>query len=122
MNEDKQPPALVRNTASSQQVREGRKREKFEARRNREDLFFLLQHREGRRWLWHLLGRCGIYESSRRDLPHDVYFQEGRRDVGLKLLADVNDADEKALPLMMREAQEDEAREAAKPSSGQEED
>lgn len=44
---------------------------------------------EGRRWIWWLLGECHVFASSFRADPHQTAFNEGARNVGLTILAEV---------------------------------
>ena len=43
----------------------------------------------GRSWVYRLLEATHIYQTSRRSTPHDTYFAEGERNVGLRLLTDL---------------------------------
>lgn len=45
---------------------------------------------EGRMWMWDLLTLCGIFHSSFSIDALRCAFNEGRRDIGLRLLADIN--------------------------------
>jgi hypothetical protein len=49
----------------------------------------LLNTTPGRRWVWQLLCECGVFASSFRDSALVMAFEEGKRNVGLRLLADV---------------------------------
>jgi len=47
-----------------------------------------MSHRAGRAWVWDLLSACGLYRmSARTGDAHMTYFHEGERNVGLRLLA-----------------------------------
>ncbi|MBX3502803.1 MAG: hypothetical protein KF889_25440 [Alphaproteobacteria bacterium] len=47
-----------------------------------------MSHKQGRAWVWDMLGACGLYRTSARSGdPHMTYFHEGERNVGLRLLA-----------------------------------
>jgi hypothetical protein len=59
-------------------------------RRQRDDaLRWLMGDARGRRVAWDLLGRAGVFRSSMAPSPELTAFNEGRRDIGLALLADV---------------------------------
>ncbi len=45
---------------------------------------------EGRMWMWDLLTLCGIFHSSFSIDALRCAFNEGRRDIGLRLLAEIN--------------------------------
>ena len=44
---------------------------------------------EGRRWIWWLLDRCGVFRTSFTG-DTTTYFNEGIRNVGLMVIADIN--------------------------------
>jgi len=47
-----------------------------------------MSHKQGRAWVWDLLSACGLYRvSARAGDPHMTYFHEGERNVGLRVLA-----------------------------------
>lgn len=56
-----------------------------------QDFRWLMSHAEGRRIVWRLLGHAGVYRTSFTG-NSTTFFNEGRRDVGLFLLAEVQDA------------------------------
>ena len=52
----------------------------------------LMSHREGRRWIWLQLSKCGVYLASFDPSAggHSrMCFSEGKRSLGLELLADI---------------------------------
>lgn len=53
------------------------------------DLKFVLSTPQGRRLLWRYLEFAGVYEQSAHASGSWTYFNEGRRSVGLKLLAEI---------------------------------
>lgn len=69
------------------------------------DLKKLLDTEWGRRIVWRLLSRAGIYEISYNlDGPRDaVIFKEGRREIGLFLMAEIHAARPDAYMLMIEE-------------------
>ncbi len=44
----------------------------------------------GRMWLWDLLSLCGVYHSSFSNDALVMAFNEGRRDIGNHLIAEIN--------------------------------
>ena len=56
------------------------------------DLKWLAGNIQGRRIIWRLLDRAGIYRSSFNHSGSLMAFTEGKRDMGLFLLAEVSDA------------------------------
>lgn len=54
------------------------------------DLRAVMGTPEGRRFVWGLLGECGLYRSSYHPSAL-IHFNEGQRSIGLALLARLND-------------------------------
>lgn len=71
-----------------------------------DDVKWILSTPQGRRFMWRYLGECGVFKSSFVG-QYQTFFNEGERNIGLKLLADVNDAHPEAYVLMMKEARKD---------------
>ena len=67
------------------------------------DLVWLMDEPRGRRVVWALLEHCGVFQTSFTSNGSMVMFREGRRDVGLKLMKDIEVAAPEAFPLMWRE-------------------
>jgi len=52
-----------------------------------------MSHQTGRAWIWDHLSGCGLYRvSARAGDAHMTYFCEGERNVGLRLLAQLQRA------------------------------
>lgn len=89
------------------QVGEARKRA---GRKKRQGLTFvsaILELPQGREWLYQLLGTCDIFRTSynmgeRKDA---MAFREGKRFIGLQLLADARQADPDRFNLMLNECE-----------------
>lgn len=65
----------------------------------------MLQTRAGRRWVWNLLSRCNVYATSFVvGDPHATSFNEGGRNVGLSILAQVIRAAPEQYAVMQKEA------------------
>ncbi len=81
--------------------------EKNRQRREEEtnDLRAVLSSASGRRFVWRLLERSGVFRSSFNAVS-DSYtaFNEGRRNLGLRVLNDILEADPDAFTLMQKEA------------------
>lgn len=100
--------ANVKNAADAEQVKEAEKKVKWTRERELEDIRFILQTSQGRRFVWRYLTLCGVFETSFTG-SSETFFKEGQRNVGLKLLADINDAEAEAFVVMMREAKKQES-------------
>ena len=69
-------------------------REIEQARQNRirtrtEDTKWLMTSKRGRRIVWATLAEAGVYQSSFNPDPIQMAFNQGLRDSGLKLLAEI---------------------------------
>jgi len=78
--------------------KDSRKREKY-----LDSLKSLLNDVNGRRFIWEQLDRCGVYQSSADNSGSWTYFNEGKRSIGLILLADIMETDDEKYLVMMRE-------------------
>lgn len=54
-----------------------------------EDFRWLMGEQRGRRFVWDLLAKAGLFRSSLGLSPELTAFNEGRRDLGLAVLADM---------------------------------
>ena len=83
------------------------KRKELEARLARrselEDIAFVLSTPQGRRFYWRLLTRCGIFRSSYTG-DNQTFYNEGERNIGLLLMAELNEADPDAYLKMLKES------------------
>jgi len=70
---------------------------------DKEDLHNILLSPGGRRFLWKVLEECGVYKISFTGNSH-TFFNEGKRQIGLNLIADIFDADPNAYVEMRLEA------------------
>lgn len=100
--------ALVKNAADPEQVKQAAQKEKTGRARDLNDLRAVLAMREGRRYTWRQLSDCGVFRSSFTG-NSTTFFNEGRRDVGLRLLADVMEAQPEAFLLMQQEAKHEDS-------------
>ena len=101
---------LVKNAADERQVKRAGQKEQDRRKLELDDLRWVLSERSGRRHVWRQM--ADIYRSSFNTNGSIVFFNEGRRDGQLKLLADVMEASPELYLLMQQEAQDDERREA----------
>jgi hypothetical protein len=112
---------FVANAANQGQVQHASALVALKRRRELEDVRQTLRDRAGRRLLWRYLDSCGIFREVFNPNNAIMAKNEGRRTMGLEILADVMEADANALVLMMRENQAEEALAAApdEPEPGQ---
>jgi hypothetical protein len=85
-------PKVKSYNAADEEGVKSRKR-KDESARDRElhDLRTLMQSIEGRRFIWRLLDRAGVFRTSFTG-NSTTFFNEGQRNMGLIVLADVHEA------------------------------
>lgn len=57
-----------------------------------EDLKFVMSHQQGRRLMWRLLSKAGVYRTSFSQNGLEMAFREGQRNLGLFLQAEILDA------------------------------
>ena len=93
--------------------------------RDDEDFRTILKTAYGRRFVWKLMRRCGIFKQSfiPGDTPQDTAFNEGRRSIGNTLLGQVNDINPEAYLQMVKanKKEEEYARQCEpRPDSGDE--
>jgi len=101
---------------------EARKEQERLEKRKQGDLKKILSMPEGRRFIWEELSDCGIFRGSFNPNNSVMSFQEGQRDIGIKLLERVNAADRGAFSRMqsefLSEAMKNKKDESAQTSSG----
>lgn len=91
-----------RNSADEKAIKERDLDLKFQRRQEMADLRELLSTPAGRRFFWRYLTYTGVYQISFTG-SSETFFREGRRDVGLKMLADITEADPDGFILLMQE-------------------
>lgn len=94
------------NVADFSQIKEKKNKEKIVEYTDSSDFKFLVSRPEGRRFLWKYLSFAGVFEQSAN--PHSgsmTYFNEGRRSVGLKILAEIQAYSPQTLVDMINENQ-----------------
>jgi hypothetical protein len=94
--------SLVKNAADESQVKEAEKKLKHQVNNEKEDMKKLLQTDFGRRVMWKYLEICGVFRSSWHASAL-IHFNEGKRDVGLHMIADITDADPDGFIKMMKD-------------------
>lgn len=77
-------------------------RDKHQQRVEVEDIKWLMKGRQGRRIVWRLLEKTGVFRSSFTG-NSETFFREGMRNVGLMLLAQINETCPEQYTLMVQE-------------------
>lgn len=55
------------------------------------DFLWLMQDKRGRRFVWRLLEKAGVFRTTFRPNSNEGAFLEGMRNMGLMLIADINE-------------------------------
>ena len=73
-----------------------------ETRTEAEDIKWLMSGKRGRRVMWRLLDRAGVFRSSFTG-NSETFFREGQRNIGLIYLGHVHEHTPEAYPTMVEE-------------------
>ena len=109
------------NTGNASDVRKMDKAARARELSKIADLKFLLNLPQFRRYLFGYLSESKTTESVFNENPNLMYFLEGNRNVGLKMLAEVMEANPDSYAQMMRENKVQEQDEPAEGSNKEEE-
>ncbi len=96
------------NAGDAQQVAKAKSRQKTRNLQKKAAFRRFMSDPEGRMFMWDLLTLCGIFHSSFSIDALRCAFNEGRRDIGLRLLADINQLSPDLYMRMVGENQEKE--------------
>lgn len=91
-----------RNVSDEGQVKDMSAKAKLLRERELNDLRFLLNSPEGRRYLWRLMEFCGVYKTSFTG-SSETFYLEGQRNVGLLVIRDIMETEPEAYLLMIKE-------------------
>jgi len=83
---------VVKNAIDEGQIKNARIKEKLGRETELNDLKFILNTDQGKRFIWRYLGICGVYTSSFTG-NSETFFKEGKRVIGTTLLKEVIEAD-----------------------------
>jgi hypothetical protein len=86
MSEDQQPYIA----GDAEQVKGRKEKQKTRELQKRTALRSIMSVPEGRVWMWDFLSQCGVYHSSFSSDALMMAFNEGRRDMGNRLIAEIN--------------------------------
>lgn len=93
------------DASDPKKVKAARKKEKFIDKTYLNDMKYILSLKQGRRLIWKYMENAGIFRTSFTG-NSTTFFNEGRRDIGLQILADVMAADPDKYILMSKESEE----------------
>ncbi len=102
---EKNQPEIVRADDAGQQARRSKAADRAE-KQSSDDLNWLMRHPQGRRFMWRLLGVCGVYRSAYvagAGETNAVFFALGETNVGLNYLNQVVASEPDNYALMVRE-------------------
>lgn len=77
-------------------------RNKLSIEQERDDFKWLMGSKRGRRIVWRLLERTGVYRTSFTG-NSETFFREGQRNVGLMLMAQIHEVCPDQYALMLKE-------------------
>lgn len=93
----------VKNSSDEEQIRDAERKVKNRRDREINDLSVVLSDPHGRRFIWRILSECGVFQTSFSPDSNQMYFNEGERNVGLKIFSEVNEVSPEAYLKMMKE-------------------
>jgi hypothetical protein len=95
------------NAAEEAQVKDRRRKDERVRDIELADMKKIMATREGRRFVWRLLDRAGVFRTSFTG-NSTTFFNEGMRNMGLMVIGDVMAACADQYVVMMNESKEDE--------------
>ena len=93
------------NAADEEQVKTRKRKDERVRDRELADLRVVMSTVEGRRFVWRLLEKAGVFRTSFTG-NSETFFREGMRNIGLMVISDVHESLPDAYVQMMREAQQ----------------
>jgi hypothetical protein len=93
------------NAADEDQVKTRKRKDERLRERELNDLRVVMSSVEGRRFVWRLLEKAGVFRTSFTG-NSTTFFNEGMRNMGLMVLGDVHEAAADAYIVMMNESKE----------------
>lgn len=92
------------NAADPEQVQGRARTEKQKAAARDRAFIALMGSRDGRAFVWNILSRVRIFATSFNQSNAQTAFNEGERNIGLWLMADINRLCPDQYPVMVKEA------------------
>lgn len=101
--------AFVGNASDPNQVKSAKTKEESKRDQELNDMAHVLGSVQGRRFLWRLLSVCHVFKTSFTG-NSTTFFNEGKRDIGLRILGDINEASPDGYLEMMKESKKESER------------
>ena len=105
MTEDYAPPDHLELQAAEAQADEATRQLRL---REESDFKFIMGSKQGRRFMWRLLGITGLFRNAKCDRNADTNFRLGEQNVGQCLLAEIHGLCPERYVEMTKEQQQDE--------------
>jgi hypothetical protein len=96
-------PEEPEDLGNPEHVQERNREVKLRRREEFEDLKVVLSTGPGRRWMWNFISGLGPFRTPFGVDPHMSYFNGGRQNVALALIAEINAASPQTYALMQKE-------------------
>lgn len=93
------------NASDEDQVKTRKRKDERERDRELADIRLVMSSVEGRRFVWRLLEKAGVFRTSFTG-NSTTFFNEGMRNMGLMVLGDVHEACASEYIVMMNESKE----------------
>lgn len=90
------------NPHDPKDVKEAEEKANLRMLQEKEDLKWILSDPRGRRFIWKILEFCKVFNTTMTGNSY-TYFNEGQRNVGLRIFDEMNQADEDAYLKMRKE-------------------
>lgn len=90
------------NTGDHEQVKKRKTKVQLKRERECEELRQLLSDKKMRSFIWRLLTECQIYGTANSH-PQDIFRFEGRRDIGIWTLKEIDESDKNAYTIIREE-------------------
>lgn len=94
---------VLGSAANEELVAAADKKEKQKEKVDLDEMRQVVSTKQGRRFIWQLMCDCGIFQCS-FDGSSRTFFKEGERNVGLKILARLNNAHPEVYGIMIKES------------------
>lgn len=95
--------ALVKNASDESQVKDAEEKTKDKRKQDLLDVYNILNTVHGRRFFNRIIEECNVFGTSFNTNALTMALSEGVKNVGLKLLADMNEAYPEAYFMMLKE-------------------